>query len=295
MNEIGRTNNFIELAFLKTLNGSGGTFDLDVRMNISKGDFIILCGPSGAGKTTLLRLIAGLDDASTGRLKVDGEVWLDRENRKYCPVKNRQIGFVFQDYGLFPNMTVYQNLRYGMAKAAKKETIQTYLEIVGLAELQQAYPARLSGGQKQRLALIRALARQPKILLLDEPLSALDPEMRNHLQQEIKRLHGLFKTTTIMVSHDRSEIRQMADRVIMLRQGKVEQDYNIADFCAATCDPTMVFDGEFISGPRMDGNICIRMGGRSVWVKTEGLLPNMKAGQLVKLHPTVFSVTAIEE
>lgn len=206
------------------LHGPAGSFDLLADLAVARGEFVVLAGPSGAGKTTLLRILAGFQRPDRGRVLVGGTVWTDRDRRIQLPVRRRPIGFVFQDYALFPNMTVRGNLDYALGRGAPAGEAARLLELTGLEGLAGAYPATLSGGQKQRLALIRALARRPQLLMLDEPLSALDPDLRLRLQDELLRLHRIFGTTTLMVSHDPLEIARLADRVIRLEGGRVVAD-----------------------------------------------------------------------
>jgi molybdate transport system ATP-binding protein len=184
----------IELDVRKTLQGSVGEMQLDVSLEIEEGAFMALAGQSGSGKTTLLRILA--------------------------PQK-RGIGFVFQDYALFPNMTVMQNLLYANDDRAHAGVL---LDLTEMVELGDRLPATLSGGQKQRVALCRALMNRPKLLLMDEPLSALDPEMRRKLQHDILTLHKAYGTTTIMVSHDPSEIYRLAGRVAVMEHGRIIKD-----------------------------------------------------------------------
>ena len=208
----------IELEIQKTLIGSSGPMKLDVSLKISENSFVALTGESGSGKTTLLRIFAGLEKAE-GTISVIGKNWL--EGHKSLPAQQREIGFVFQDYALFDNMTVQGNLLFVRKDKVLAEHL---LKLTGLSGMGDRYPGTLSGGQKQRVALCRALMNRPKILLMDEPLSALDPAMRTKLQQDILKLHREFGTTTMMVSHDPSEIYRLADRVIMLDQGRVIQE-----------------------------------------------------------------------
>jgi molybdate transport system ATP-binding protein len=205
----------IKINIKKQLHGASGDMNLDVDLQIKSNDFIALIGQSGSGKTTMLRVLAGLEK-SDGLIKVDSTVWQD--NNTFLPPQKRKIGFVFQDYALFPNLSVEENLLYvNKDKTLAKEL----LELTELLELKNRMPNTLSGGQKQRVSLCRAMMNRPKLLLMDEPLSALDPNMRLKLQHEILLLHKKFETTTIMVSHDLSEIYKLSNQLIELQNGKV--------------------------------------------------------------------------
>ena len=208
----------INITIQKELHGAAGNMQLAVNLNIKKGEFVALSGKSGSGKTTLLRILAGLE-AAEGCITVATKEWLNEKTS--LAVQKRAIGFVFQDYALFENMTIEQNLLYA---ANDKELAAHLLELTELTELKNRYPHALSGGQKQRVSICRALMKRPKILLLDEPLSALDSAMRTKLQNELLTLHKEFQTTTIMVSHDPSEIYRLASRVIVLENGTVVND-----------------------------------------------------------------------
>jgi molybdate transport system ATP-binding protein len=218
----------IGLDVQKTLQGSAGAMRLDVQLEIEEKSFVALAGKSGSGKTTLLRIRAGLH-AAGGNIAVGEEAWL--RNGKSLPPQKRGIGFVFQDYALFPNMSVEQNLLYAAKDRAHAAVL---LELTGLLELKDRLPGTLSGGQKQRVALCRALMNRPKLLLMDEPLSALDPAMRTKLQHDILTLHKAFGTTTIMVSHDPSEIYRLAERVVVLDQGSIVKDGTPAEVLLRT-------------------------------------------------------------
>jgi molybdate transport system ATP-binding protein len=191
---------------------------LDVDFSIKNGEFLALFGISGSGKTTLLRTLSGLESAQA-TIEVNNEIW-QNEKINLAPQK-RKIGFVFQDYALFENMSVLQNLYY---VKKDKELALRLLKITDLTNLKDRLPKTLSGGQKQRVSLCRAMMNKPKLLLLDEPLSALDSKMREKLQDEILTFHKEFKTTTIMVSHDPSEIYKLSSRVIILQSGKIIND-----------------------------------------------------------------------
>lgn len=208
----------IDINITKTLQGAQGAMPLNVNLCIKEHDFVAISGQSGSGKTTLLRILAGLEEAK-GTLSVAGEIWLN--DKINLPTQKRGIGFVFQEYALFENMSVLENLLY--AQKDKKLALHL-LELTALSELQNRLPNKLSGGQKQRVSLCRAFMRRPKLLLMDEPLSALDPTMRAKLQHDILTLHKEFKTTTIMVSHDPSEIYRLANHVVALEYGKVIQE-----------------------------------------------------------------------
>ncbi|PSM52298.1 molybdenum ABC transporter ModABC, ATP-binding protein [Campylobacter blaseri] len=205
----------INLHIKKELFGANKNMLLDLTLQIQDKTFLALCGQSGSGKTTFLRCLAGLEK-SVGLIKVDDEIWQDE--KIFLPPQKRRIGFVFQDYALFENLTIEQNLLF----VQKDKTLcQRLLDMLDIANLKDRYPNKLSGGQKQRVALGRAMMRKPKILLLDEPLSALDPNLRAKLQDEILKIHNEFKTTTILVSHDPSEIYKLANEMIELKDGKI--------------------------------------------------------------------------
>jgi iron(III) transport system ATP-binding protein len=194
----------------------------DISLEIFPGEFVCFLGPSGCGKTTLLRAIAGLDIQTSGRIfQADKEI----SNR---PASRRDFGIVFQSYALFPNLTVAANVAYGLvSRRLPRVEIQTrvdeLLRLVGMPEAARKYPAQLSGGQQQRVAVARALALSPGLLLLDEPLSALDARVRAHLRTEIRHLHQRLGITTIMVTHDQEEALTMADRIVVMNHGVIEQ------------------------------------------------------------------------
>ena len=237
----------IKIDINKKLHGANGEMDLDFNLEIKKGDFIALAGESGSGKTTLLRILAGLEDAN-GTIQVGDVIWLD--STKSLPSQKRKIGFVFQDYALFPNMTVLQNLLFVQKDKALAKHL---LEITELSALRDRVPNTLSGGQKQRVSLCRAMMNRPKLLLMDEPLSALDPSMRTKLQNEILTLHKEFGTTTIMVSHDPSEIYRLASRVIVLKLGKIINDGTPKDILLRTSgSQKFSFEGELLDIIKVD-------------------------------------------
>ena len=210
----------IRLNLKKTLLGSLGKFVLKIDFTIQENEFIAIYGKSGSGKTTILRMIAGLEKPEEGFITFKDIVYFDSKKKIHLPPQKRNVGFVFQNYALFPNMTVLENLEYA-AENHRKNQIEELLELLDLYQLKDRYPNALSGGQQQRVALARALVRNPKILLLDEPLSALDPFTRTRLQEEIKKIHKYYQLTTILVSHDKPEVFKLSDRVLILEDGKI--------------------------------------------------------------------------
>lgn len=277
----------IDINITKLLHGSNGEMNLDVNLHINKGEFIALSGLSGSGKTTLLRILAGLENAN-GTLKISGKPWLD--DKFYLAPQKREIGFVFQDYALFPNFTVLQNLLF-----VKKDKALAYklLEMTEMSELKDRYPSTLSGGQKQRISLCRALMNRPKLLLMDEPLSALDPNMRTKLQNEIKTLHKEFDTTTIMVSHDPSEMYRLASRVIVLHYGKVINDGLPKDILLKTKgSQKFSFEGELLDIIKVDViHVAIVSIGQQLVEVVVGKeeAKNLKIGQKVNVSTKAFS------
>lgn len=214
----------ITLNIQKKLHGADRVFDLDVQARIQKGEIVSLYGPSGAGKSCLLRIVAGLLAPDGGEISVDGEIWYSRDDKINLRPQSRNIGMVFQDYSLFPNMSVRVNMEYALNKGQSSLVVDEMLEMTELENLQHKMPATLSGGQKQRVALARALIRKPKLLLLDEPLSALDSAMRVKLQEYIFQFHHNMGLTTLLVSHDFNEVVQLSKRVLLIEEGKVKKD-----------------------------------------------------------------------
>ncbi len=194
----------------------------DISLEINEGEFVCFLGPSGCGKTTLLRAIAGLD------LQTKGTVMQDGKDVSNLPPSERDFGIVFQSYALFPNLTIEKNIAFGLENTGRSKSdiavrVSELLHLVGLPEQGKKYPAQLSGGQQQRIALARAIATNPGLLLLDEPLSALDAKVRVHLRHEIKELQRKLGVTTVMVTHDQEEALAMADRIVVMNHGVIEQ------------------------------------------------------------------------
>jgi len=282
----------IQININKKLHGSNGEMDLDVNLHIKEGDFVALAGESGSGKTTLLRILAGLEDV-TGEIKIGDKVWLDSKIN-LVPQK-REIGFVFQDYALFPNMSVEENLLY---VCKDKKLANHLLQITELTQLKKRLPNTLSGGQKQRVSLCRAMMNRPKLLLMDEPLSALDPYMRTKLQTEILTLHKEFGTTTIMVSHDPSEIYRLSNRVVVLNQGKVINDGDAKEVLLKTSGSAKFsFEGELLDILKVDVIYVaiISIGQQLVEVViTAEESKNLRIGDIVNISTKAFSPSITE-
>lgn len=219
----------------------------DISLSVEAGEFVTLLGPSGSGKSTLLRMIGGFEKPSSG------SIWLENKNITHLPPNQRDVNMVFQDYALFPHMNVEKNVGYGLrfsnASRAeiKKKTVDT-LELVGLLDKSESMPNQLSGGERQRVALARALVREPKVLLLDEPLSALDDNLRKAMQVELRHLHRKLGLTFIMVTHNQDEALAMADRVLVMRSGSVVQDGTPDDLYD---NPASAYVAEFIGSTNL--------------------------------------------
>jgi ABC-type Fe3+/spermidine/putrescine transport system ATPase subunit len=218
----------------------------DVNFDVAEGELICLLGPSGCGKTTTLRLIAGFLTPTTGFIRSEG-VDLSSAS-EVVPPEHRNMSMIFQSYAIWPNMNVAQNVAFGLKvrgldKREISQRVGEMLDVVQLGKLAERYPAELSGGQQQRVALARAMIIQPKILLMDEPLSNLDARLRNEMRLEIRRLHDRFKVTTVYVTHDQDEAMAIADRIVVMNNGRVEQ---IASPWDIYNRPTTKFVAEFI-------------------------------------------------
>lgn len=211
----------IEISFKKQLRGQSGRLDLDVNLNLEKGKFYALMGESGAGKSSILKAIAGLLKPEEGFIRYQDHIWYDSNTNVFVKPQLRKVGFVFQDYALFPNMTVEKNLSYALTDSSNTSLLHEILELMDLKSLVKSRPLELSGGQQQRVALARAILRRPEIVLLDEPLSALDRKLRKKLQNDLESLHQNYGFTTLMVTHDESEVSRLADEVFILEKGVI--------------------------------------------------------------------------
>ncbi len=219
-----------------------------VSVEVPDGAFVVLVGPSGCGKSTLLRMIAGLEEISGGTIRIDGRVINDVEP------KNRDIAMVFQNYALYPHMTIAENMGFSLRLAKKSkeeiaERVKDAARILGLTDYLQRYPKQLSGGQRQRVAMGRAIVRNPKVFLFDEPLSNLDAKLRVQMRAELKDIHARIKTTTVYVTHDQIEAMTMADRIVVMRDGIVEQVGAPLDLYDR---PVNTFVASFIGSPSMN-------------------------------------------
>jgi multiple sugar transport system ATP-binding protein len=217
-------------------------------LEIHHKEFLVLVGPSGCGKTTLLRMIAGLEDITSGTIAIDGRVVNDLQP------KDRDIAMVFQDYALYPHMTVYENMAFGLLyregpKDRIRQRVENAARILDIEDYLARRPRQLSGGQRQRVAMGRAIVRDPKVFLFDEPLSNLDAKLRVQMRTEMKKLHKRVATTTIYVTHDQVEAMTLADRVVVMRDGRVEQ---IGTPEAIYSQPASIFVAGFIGAPTMN-------------------------------------------
>jgi len=242
----------------------------NVSLNFPTGELTALLGPSGCGKTTLLRVIAGLEQADSGKVLLDGE---DASNRH---VRERQVGFVFQHYALFRHMSVFDNIAFGLRVKPRnirlseekiKFKVMQLLELVQLDWLADRYPSQLSGGQRQRIALARALAVEPRVLLLDEPFGALDAKVRKELRRWLRRLHDELHVTSIFVTHDQEEALEVSDRVVLMNKGKVEQvgapdeiyDHPNSPFVYGFLGNVNLFHGRVHEGVLASGELAVEL------------------------------------
>jgi iron(III) transport system ATP-binding protein len=269
----------------------------DISLEIYDGEFVCFLGPSGCGKTPLLRAIAGLDIQTTGRVEQAGQ------DISALPPSERDFGIVFQSYALFPNMTVRKNIAYGLenrktSKAAIRDRVEELLELVGLPEQGDKYPAQLSGGQQQRIALARAIATSPGLLLLDEPLSALDAKVRARLRHEVKDLQRKLGITTVMVTHDQEEALTMADRIVVMNQGVIEQ---VGTPLEIYREPVTSFVADFIGTMNflpgtISGADTVRLGSLELACEAESLTQGAEVTVAIRPEDIVLQgVTGSEE
>jgi multiple sugar transport system ATP-binding protein len=250
-----------------------------IDLEIPDRQFTVLVGPSGCGKSTLLRTIAGLEEADAGTVEIDGRVVNDVRPR------DRDVAMVFQDYALYPHMTVAKNIGFGLkARKFSPAEIETRVkrasEMLGITELMRRYPRQLSGGQRQRVAIGRAIVRNPKLFLFDEPLSNLDAQLRDEMRGEIKRLHQEIATTMIYVTHDQIEAMTLADRIVLMRDGLIEQQGAPLELFER---PATRFVAGFLGSPQMNfltGRLLRRPGGDAVRLDGDGMVMPLPASRL---------------
>ena len=238
-----------------------GTLELEVDLTVGEGECLALAGPSGAGKTTMLRIAAGLLRPSRGRVVCGGEVWLDTDRAIALSPDRRRVGYVFQDYALFPNLSAWRNVAFGMdcvPRAERRERALVLLERFGMSRLAEARVPTLSGGERQRVALARALAREPHALLLDEPLSALDKRTRASAARELVALLREARVPSLLVTHSFEDAAMLADRVAVLDEGKVVQCGSAADLTAA---PASAFVADLTGAVVLTGAARLRSDG----------------------------------
>jgi len=210
----------IHCCITKALIGADAPFELSVDISMQHETLNTIYGKSGSGKTTILRILAGLEKPDKGFIEINGQVWFDSSTGVNLSPQKRKVGLVFQDYALFTTMTVMENLKFAQGKKNEKK-INDLLELTGITSLQDRYPTMLSGGQQQRVAFARAILREPDILLLDEPLSALDQHTRSSFRTKSLNIHKSFGLTTILVSHDKQEVFKLSDAVMVIDRGKI--------------------------------------------------------------------------
>jgi molybdate transport system ATP-binding protein len=238
----------IEIDIQKTLQSPESQLVLNLKMEVKKGQFITLFGDSGAGKTSTLRILSGLLKADSGTIKIQDKTLFNSSTKINVSPQKRNIAYLFQDYALFPNMTIKQNLEFALTKNQSKSIMDELIEMMEISDFLNRKPETLSGGQKQRVALARALVPMPEILLLDEPLSALDNKMRVKLQDYILNLHQKYNLTTIMVSHDVGEIIKLSDFIYQLEHGQIIKKGNPEEFFGmSNSSAKFRFTGEILS------------------------------------------------
>ncbi len=238
----------IELVHLSKVYANDVAAVRDLNLEVAEGEFMVLVGPSGCGKTTALRMVAGLEEVTLGEIRIGGKVVND------LPPRDRDIAMVFQNYALYPHKTVYDNLAFGLRmrkvpKAEQKSRVEEIARVLGISDLLQRRPAQLSGGQRQRVAMGRAIVREPKAFLMDEPLSNLDAKLRVQMRAEIARIQQALKVTTVYVTHDQVEAMTMGDRVAVMRDGELQQ---VATPQRLYDAPVNLFVASFVGSPPMN-------------------------------------------
>jgi molybdate transport system ATP-binding protein len=286
-------NDVIWIDIEKHILTTSGPMNLTLRTAIPMGELVALFGESGAGKTTLLRILAGLLTPDKGLVRFGNTVWFDSEKQVNIAPQQRNISLMFQDYALFPNMTVEQNIRFAQPER-DDVSMNELLGIFGLTEFRKRKPNGLSGGQKQRVALARALARKPQLLLLDEPLSALDAAMRNALQDELAQAHQLSGATTLMVSHDLNEVFRLASHVLCIENGAITRSGKPEDvFSDSSVSGKVQITGQIARIEKQGTiNVVTVISGNNQIIKViafDNDLENMKIGDSVMVFSKAFN------
>lgn len=281
----------MRLRLAKDLRGVSGILKINIDLEIEAGKLVTLYGESGVGKTSILRMISGLLQPDEGLIQVGDATWFDSSKKINSKPQKRDVGLVFQDYALFPNMTIRENLEFATDK--DDPVIDELLSLMELEDLQDRKSDTLSGGQKQRVALARALVRKPKLLLLDEPLSALDRKMRAKLQEYILSVHRKFALTTILVSHETTEIFKLSDEVLVLKEGSITfRDTPAKLFSGDSLSGKFKFTGEVVNIERegvvyivsvLIGNDLVKV------IADQTEVENLKAGDQVLVASKAFN------
>jgi len=282
----------IEFKLHKKLHAGGGIMQVNFEYANKEGEFVSIYGASGAGKTSILRMLAGFFKPDAGTIAFNNEIWFNSENKINLPPQKRSAGFVFQDYALFPNMSVKENLEFALQKGEPKNIID---ELLNLTELEQFYNRNvqtLSGGQKQRVAVARALVRKPKLLLLDEPLSAIDNELRAKLQHILINIHRRYHLTTILVSHDVSEIIKLSDKIIFIENGVITKSGEPATlFFPEINDEKFTIEGNIIKIEKLESDyrVTVLSGNQTVKIKmAESEAKELNKGDKIIVSSKVF-------
>ena len=284
----------LEFDLNKRFGKGDAVFSLEVKAQLPTGKIIGVFGPSGAGKSSLLRLLSGLEKPDRGYFKIDDTVWSDTTQNIFLSPQKRSAGYLFQTYSLFPNMTVFQNLAFASEKKTAVPPLEELLTAIQMNDKKNQYPASLSGGEQQRVALARALVQRPTLLLLDEPLAALDETIRHSLQQYILALHQRFQPTTLLVSHDRQELAKLCDLVIEIKDGKITNTgtpdllFGDTETIDLTADSFRVLTLTHSNEKRI---VELVAGQQKIKIALDSSLwPNLKSGDHIKLTDTAFTL-----
>ncbi|HRI19419.1 MAG TPA: ATP-binding cassette domain-containing protein [Panacibacter sp.] len=276
----------------KKLHAADGIIQMNFSYTVEAGQLVSIYGSSGAGKTSILRMLAGFFNPDAGTIVFNDEIWFDAGKKINVPPQKRSVGFVFQDYALFPNMSVKENLEFALQKGGPKNIIDELMNVTELEQLHNRRVQTLSGGQKQRVALARALVRKPKLLLLDEPLSAIDNELRTKLQDILINIHRSYNLTTVLVSHDVAEIIKLSDKTILLENGLIKKSGEPATmFFPQTSNENFSLEGNIIKIEN-SGNfytVTVLAGNQIINVKmAESEIKALSKGDKIMLSSKVF-------